>query len=90
MRKKNPPEWWDGLSKDKAIKSYIKADFSKFCEEDDPAYHGELSTAGYDEMGGMGGMGGMAGQQNPMMVSCLFFYLPAWPLVWILQNFCCC
>ena len=60
MRKKNPPEWWDGLSKDKALKSYIKADFSKFCEEDDPAYHGELSTAGYDEMGGMGGgMGGI-------------------------------
>ena len=67
--KKKTPEWWDGLTKDKTKKPYVKADFAKFCEEDDPEYHGEFSTAGMEEggMGGMpGGMGGMPGGMGGM------------------------
>jgi hypothetical protein len=52
--KKKQPEWWDGLTTDKSYKKFIKADFAKFCEEDDPEYNGEISMAGMDE-GGMGG-----------------------------------
>jgi len=57
--KKKGGEYWDGLTTDKTYKKYIKVDFSKFCEEDDPEYTGEISMAGMDGMGGMGGMGGM-------------------------------
>ena len=41
--KKKAPEWWDGLTTDKSYKKFIKADFSKFCEEDDPEYNGDIS-----------------------------------------------
>lgn len=54
--KKKSPDWWDLLSKEKTLKRFIKADFSKWCEEDDREYMGEI--AGMDSMDGMG-MGGM-------------------------------
>ena len=59
--KKKVPDYWDGLTTDKSYKKFIKVDFSKFCEEDDPEYSGDVSMAGMDDMGGMGGMGGMPG-----------------------------
>ena len=40
-----------------ASPTFIKCDFSKFCDEDDPEYNGDVSMAGMDEMGGPGGMG---------------------------------
>lgn len=58
--KKKEEEWWDGLTKDKGLKRFIKVDFSKWCEEDDKEYTGEVAMGGgFDDMGGMGGMGGM-------------------------------
>jgi len=61
--KKKAPDWWDGLTTDKSLKKFIKTDFGKFCEEDDPEYSGDVSMSGMgDEMGmGGGGMGGMPG-----------------------------
>jgi len=58
--KKKDSEYWDGLTTDKGLKKFIKVDFSKFCEEDDPEYTGQIAMTGMDE-GGMGGMGGMPG-----------------------------
>ena len=40
--KKKAPEWWDTLSKDKSFKKFIKTDFSKWCEDDDKEYTGDL------------------------------------------------
>jgi len=38
----------------------FQVDFSKWCEEDDKEYTGEVAMGGgFDDMGGMGGMGGM-------------------------------
>ena len=42
--KKASQDWWDGLSKDKGLKRFIKADFSKWCEEDDKEYTGDFAT----------------------------------------------
>ena len=60
--KKATPEWWDGLEKGKTYKRFIKCDFAKFCEEEDPEYTGDIAISG-DEMGmggmGMGGLPGM-------------------------------
>jgi len=56
--KKKDSEYWDGLTTDKGLKKFIKVDFSKFCEEDDPEYTGQIAMTGMDE-GGKGGMGGM-------------------------------
>ncbi|EOD14943.1 hypothetical protein EMIHUDRAFT_432765 [Emiliania huxleyi CCMP1516] len=67
--KKNKEEWWDGLTKEKSLKRFIKVDFAKWCDEDDKEYTGEDSFpgGGYDEMGGMGGMmGGMGGMGGMM------------------------
>ena len=30
--KKKDSEWWDGLTKDKTLKRFIKTDFAKWCE----------------------------------------------------------
>ena len=60
--KKKTAEWWDTLTKEwKTYKKFCKTDFSKWCEEDDKEYTGELP--GVDGMDGMdfGGMGGMGG-----------------------------
>lgn len=54
--KKKTAEWWDGFSKDKTYKRFIKTDFTKWCEEEDREYMGDFGAA--DDMGGMGG-GGM-------------------------------
>jgi hypothetical protein len=60
--KKKAPEWWDTLSKDKSFKKFIKTDFSKWCEDDDKEYTGDLGPEGDGmDFGGMGGMGGMPG-----------------------------
>merc|ERR1712087_308345 len=64
--KKEKEEWWDGFTKDKSYKRFIKTDFSKFCEEDDKEYMGEFvmpddGGMGMGSMGGMGGMGDMGG-----------------------------
>ena len=58
--KKKEAEWWDGLTKDKTLKRFIKTDFSKWCEEEDPEYTGDIPEPG----GGMGGMGGMGGVRS--------------------------
>ena len=44
--KKKAPEWWDTLSKDKSFKKFIKTDFSKWCEDDDKEYTGDLGPEG--------------------------------------------
>ena len=36
--KKKVPDFWDGLTTDKSYKKFVKPDFSKFCDEDDPEY----------------------------------------------------
>ena len=62
--KKKTAEWWDGLSKDKGFKRFIKTDFSKWCEEEDKEYTGDMAPIdGMEGMdfGGMGGMPGMGG-----------------------------
>ena len=51
--KKKTAEWWDGFSKDKTYKRFIKTDFAKWCEEEDREYMGDFGSA--DDMGGMGG-----------------------------------
>jgi len=48
--KKKEAEWWDGLTKDKTLKRFIKTDFAKWCEEEDPEYTGDIPDPG----GGMG------------------------------------
>ena len=64
--KKKAPEYWDALTKDKLYKKYIKTDFAKFCEEDDPEYTGSIPIAG-EEMGmGAGGMMGGMGDLDGM------------------------
>ena len=58
--KKKTAEWWDGLTKEKSYKRFIKTDFAKWCEEEDREYTGDMAPAdGMDGMdfGGMGGMG---------------------------------
>ena len=55
--KKKTAEWWDGFSKDKTYKRFIKTDFSKWCEEEDREYMGDFGAA--DDMGGGMGGGGM-------------------------------
>ena len=55
---------WDALSKDKGFKRFIKTDFSKWCEEEDKEYTGDMGPIdGMEGMdfGGMGGMPGMGG-----------------------------
>ena len=44
--KKKAPDYWDGLTKEKSYKPYIKADFAKFCEEDEPEYNGDIPMSG--------------------------------------------
>jgi len=54
--KKKEAEWWDGLTKDKTLKRFIKTDFAKWCEEEDPEYTGDIPDPGGGMGGGMGGM----------------------------------
>ena len=61
--KKKTAEWWDGFSKDKTYKRFIKTDFTKWCEEEDREYMGDFGAA--DDMGGMGG-GGMDFGELPL------------------------
>ena len=70
--KKKAPEYWDGLTKEKSLKKFIKVDFAKFCEEDDPEYTGDIAMSGEGQgMGGMPGMGmpGMGGMGGMDMAS---------------------
>ena len=49
--KKKTAEWWDGLTKEKSYKRFIKTDFAKWCEEEDREYMGDMGPA--DGMDGM-------------------------------------
>ena len=40
--KKAEPEWWDSLLADKGYKKFVKADWSRWVEEDDDAYTGHF------------------------------------------------
>lgn len=52
--KKKDCQWWDALTKEKQYKKFIKADFSKWCDEEDKEYTGGFGSD-VDHIGG-GGM----------------------------------
>ena len=57
--KKKTAEWWDVLTKEKTYKRFIKTDFSKWCEEEDKEYMGDIGAP--DGMDGMDFGGALRG-----------------------------
>lgn len=52
MLKKASAEWWDTLSADRAFKPFVKADWSRWVEEDDPEYNGRVNGVDFTGAGG--------------------------------------
>jgi hypothetical protein len=50
--KKAESKWWDKLNADKAFKPFVKPDWSRWVEEDDAEYNGQV---GGIDFGGAGG-----------------------------------
>jgi hypothetical protein len=45
-------EWWDKLNADRAFKLFVKADWSRWVDEDDPEYTGRPTGVDFAGAGG--------------------------------------